>query len=260
MKLPSYKNPPVVEVIMGVQFNNKMNIRTLDFADFWARLGRDVFGRYQEAPPLDPIIIQQQNTINFEFASTPPSPRYIFVNEDVSALVQVQRDRFLYNWKKLKDGEYPRYKNILPEFMGYYAVLDEFYKAKSKEILEPAILELTYVNIIDIHDEDKFSVDSILKDFSWITSKRYLKYPKHFQQTLVFDIVEIQSSMTVVAERVEMIETGESKLKLELSVRGPALGSDLKGNIKWFDMARENIVNGFTDLTTKGSHDIWGRE
>ena len=46
-----------------------------------------------------------------------PAPRFWFVNESGNELVQVQRDRFIRNWRKTEGQPgYPSYDNLREAF------------------------------------------------------------------------------------------------------------------------------------------------
>ena len=53
----------------------------------------------------------------FQLLPAPPTQRYWFLTEDGTKLVQVQADRFMFNWRQVKGDEiYPRYESLVPEF------------------------------------------------------------------------------------------------------------------------------------------------
>ena len=69
--LPSYENPPVVEVALSVQFEGPQTLRTPELGLFWQGL-RDRFPKLEEHPPLDSVIGQ------FGRLPRPGSPRFVF--------------------------------------------------------------------------------------------------------------------------------------------------------------------------------------
>ncbi|MNP57063.1 hypothetical protein D3C76_1518510 [compost metagenome] len=65
-----------------------------------------------------------------------------------------------------------------------------------------------------------------------------------------------------------LVKLGSGKVKgeenkvqiLELAARGPVIDRSEAAMNEWFGLAREWIVRGFTDLTSKDAHALWGRE
>ena len=58
----------------------------------------------------------------FEVLAAPPTPRVFFINTRRTELLQVQRDRFIHNWRKIGDGDqYPRFERMLETFEAGYA-------------------------------------------------------------------------------------------------------------------------------------------
>ena len=108
---PKFDNPPLVEVVAGIQFERLSNIQTLDFADIWTHFGKDKFPVYREMPPLD-------NVGALEISNLPPMRRYWFESVKKDALLQLQRDRFIYNWRRPpenmdKPNCYPKYEEVV---------------------------------------------------------------------------------------------------------------------------------------------------
>ena len=46
---------------------------------------------------------------------------------------------------------------------------------------------------------------------------------------------------------------------LSMTARGKPIGTGIDGALAFFDLGREWIVRGFTDLTTPKMHALWGR-
>ena len=104
--LPKFDNPPVVEVALSVQFE-RLSISAAHIGLVWQKF-RDRFPNIEEKPEIEAAIEQfgpperKGPGVRFE-VGVMPIPRFWFVNQDGSELVQVQRDRFIRNWRK-KDG------------------------------------------------------------------------------------------------------------------------------------------------------------
>src|ERR1044072_4576891 len=103
-----FEDPPVNEVVCGIAFAPMQNFQTPHMGLFWAEIV-DEFPTAEVQPPLvtsgQPMVIMTDLQRNF------------YRSRDRSELVQVQQDRFLYNWvKTANDTSYPRYPKVVVRF------------------------------------------------------------------------------------------------------------------------------------------------
>ena len=129
--------------------------------------------------------------------------------------------------------------------------------------LNPIEYELSYINHIprgqgwDTIDD----LPSIFSDFVWKqTNDRFLPNPKKISWQSEFPLPEKKGHMIVNLKQATRAEDKVSLLVLELKVRGIGESTCKEATRKWFDLAREWIVRGFTDLTTPEIQEIWERE
>lgn len=258
--LPSFQCPPVVEVVMGVQFNEPLNIRTLDVAEIWEALGKKTYPDYRELRRLDPIL--PANVVHFEISDAPDFPRYLFKKSDNTGLIQFQKDRFVYHWTK-PDGApsdcYPRYESIVKEFIDHYKKTLKVFKSHGYPIPKPAVMELTYVNLIDYKQSDMSGIGRIFKGIEWRSGDSFLPPPTRMNLGYGFQIDELKAMLTATIGLVQLVRDGSNMLKLELSVKGPLQDHTDTAMIAWCETARKWIVNGFADLTTPEMHEKWER-
>jgi uncharacterized protein (TIGR04255 family) len=110
------------------------------FRACWTLLG-EISGEYPQIKETAPIPSQierygdeqqQGVTPNFQFMDN-ANTRSWFINSSDTKVIQVQRDRFIINWRKLDTGEkYPRYSHEMRprferewgDFQGKRSVLD----------------------------------------------------------------------------------------------------------------------------------------
>ncbi|MGH8591471.1 MAG: TIGR04255 family protein, partial [Gammaproteobacteria bacterium] len=110
--LPEYAKPPVVEVACAVQFEPITELHAGRLGALWGEY-RDRYPRVEQHPPLPALREQFEATparLGFTVETTFPMPRVWFLSAEGTRLVQVQRDYFILNWRKLDtDAVYPRY-------------------------------------------------------------------------------------------------------------------------------------------------------
>ena len=76
------------------------------------------YSHCQEVAPLAPTIesFEEKAGPEIQLTDVPPLPRIWFLRDD-GGIIQIQRDRLLHNWRKLKpEDEYPRYSNVIQSF------------------------------------------------------------------------------------------------------------------------------------------------
>ena len=184
IKPVKFNKPPVVEVACGILFANPNLIKSVDIGRFWQLIKKD-FPRAEEAPPLDPLV-EDNNTMGLgfhqmmSFAHLPPMRRVWFISEDGRSLIQVQSDRFLFNWKRTQTiDEYPSYQKVMEKFDHYLDVFEKF--CIDVEIPAPVYrqFELVYVNHISKSNGlNLVSPDSIFVDHTRLTlENRFLPSP-----------------------------------------------------------------------------------
>ncbi len=255
--LPSFKKPPVVEVVIGLQFTHPIPIQTLQVADVWAAFGKDEYVEYSELKPLDPIL--PPNMLRFEISDAPDFPRYLFKNATGTSLIQFQRDRLVYNWSKCENEppeSYPRFGAVLGEFLKAYESLAKAIGNLKLSMPNPGILELAYVNLIDA-PADMSEISEIFSDIEWKKDSRFLTAPNKVNLTYDFPIEELKANLSVNILSVQLVKDGRNMLKYELSVKGPISVHHEEAMVAWYEVARGWIVKSFKDMTTDKMHKFW---
>jgi uncharacterized protein (TIGR04255 family) len=118
--LPTFLNPPVVEVVIGLQFE-PLGIGSVHFGQF----SKEVLGaNWPLATDALPLLEQietfperkfQWPKVSFDLQTPPIVNRVQFQNIERDRMIQVQDTKFIYNWIR-KNGTYPRYARIREEF------------------------------------------------------------------------------------------------------------------------------------------------
>ncbi|MDI9313624.1 MAG: TIGR04255 family protein [Hydrotalea sp.] len=254
--LPSFDKPPVVEVVVGINFSKELLIDEFDIVNIFNEMGgKDKF-EYRRLPLDMPTTIGQQ-PFNINFSNMPQLPKYWLQNkENKNEIIQFQKDKFIYNWTKQNDqSAYIRYEKVIENFFNYYNKINQYIIKEKTEII-PSILELAYVNLIDIPD----NYSEVFKDVSWNKDgKEILREPFTVNLNYNFIIEDLNKSfMSVVVASVQLAKDGRNMLKCDLSVRGTP--KDKNNLVEWYDGARDAIVKGFAEITTDRMHKLWERK
>ena len=251
-QFPSYKTPPVNEVICGMRFNTPEDLRITHIGRLWEKF-RPTYETVKHAQP----IISATGELTIDQTTMVPLPRVWFINESDDQLVQFQIDRFYFNWRK-RQSEYPRYEYVIGNFQEVLKKIEDFFTECGFGSLKPTEYELTYTNHMEMHREWE-TIDDLQKmfvDFGWNpTGGRFLPNPNKISWQTEFLLPEDKGHLYVSLKSAIRVEDKVPLIVLDLTARGFS-----EAMPEWYNMAREWIVRGFTDLTTPEAHKIWEKE
>src|SRR5450631_1035301 len=130
--LPNFKNPPVNEVVLSLQFATLDKLRSPYVGLFWKSF-RTQYPDISEQPEVQPAFEtfgapeMQRMGISFQALLSPPMPRFWLQKEGQPDLLQVQRDRIMHNWRQTpEDSVYPRYEKVRAKFQKEVQKFEEF--------------------------------------------------------------------------------------------------------------------------------------
>ena len=184
------------------------------------------------------------------------------MSEDEKRFIQIQQDRFHYNWRRREDSdEYPRFPDIFGAFKKYYETLINFDSDSGGNGLKEVQYELTYVNHIPESATWKTfdQIGQVLPDVSWRDDAiRFLPAPASVRWEAQFPMPDGAGVLSATARTARSAATGKPVITLDLTARGPAGTLEFD---EWFDLARKWIVKGFIDLTDdEMQKTVWGRK
>jgi len=149
-----FNKPPVIETVLSIQFAPIHSLSILHAGLYWAKI-RENYPEAAVRPPLgqakEEFSSRNRKKPEFGFeVITEPSLRCWFTHRDMNQLIQVQKDRFIYNWKKANDTEtYPRYERIKEKCLLEWKGFLEFLAEEHLGAPEANQCEVTYVNHIE---------------------------------------------------------------------------------------------------------------
>lgn len=263
--LPKFDNPPVNEVVLGVQFDPLTRLTPAHLGIWWAEDDRRA--RYplcEERPPLPTAVetFAAPGIPSFRLQVGPMSPALWFLSQTRNELLQVQRDRFTRNWTRSPDVRYPSYDALRPAFEQDLAEFSDF--VVRNELGEIAVrqAELTYINPIRMegvwthHGE----LERWLALWSGRVSEGFLPEPEDVG--LVTRYVMARDGVPVgrLIANVQPAWEGTNPVCLfTLTARGAPREPTLDAALEFLDLGHEWVVRGFTTLTTEMMHNVWER-
>lgn len=265
--LPDFNEPPVVEVVLGVQFVPLALFSVQHFGLFWAKVRED-YPQFVPKPPLPTIIEGFESgapkglAIEVGLASG-PDVRGWYIDSSETRLMQVQKDRFHCNWRKRSAGEvYPHYENIEPIFEKEWKRFTDFLAQEKLAVPEVNQCEVTYVNHIEVGKGWKSygELNKVFSCWSGGSSGSFLPEPEKVIFTTRYVIEQSRGRLHIAMQPAVRRHDAKEVLQLTLTARGKPNSSSLEDIVGWFELGHQWIVKGFTDFTTKDMHKLWGRK
>jgi uncharacterized protein (TIGR04255 family) len=194
------------------------------------------------------------SNIRVELLELPELRRTWLLNAEGTHLIQLQEDRFIFNWKRTEDdAAYPSYQNVIQGFRTQWANYERFLVEQGLGEPTPVQLDLTYFNML-------VGLPSYFKDHVRVIAEdRFLPEPEAINWRSQFPLPNGAGRLHVTAISSRHLGSGRTGIRLDLTARGLPKDVSAAGCEAWFTMAHEWITQGFTDLTTPEAHIHWGR-
>lgn len=250
-----FKNPPVNEVVVSTYFNPQLSdFRGEHVGLFWERIRED-FPVARQQPPVGIGL----DTVSDEVF---PMPRYWFIADDDINLIQIQKNAFMFNWRR-RDDTYPRFHgDIKPTFDKYYGFFSEFIR-KDIQIEEPVIdlCELTYINALERCEfwDGPQDTKKIIPSFPILAPGIGVLGSPEFNCNYGYRIAtDLQLSISIRSGVIAQ-QADTPVLIFEIRARG-RLGEAAKSEADdWFERAHDSIVNCFVAVTSREiQKEYWG--
>lgn len=260
--LPKFKKPPVIETALGVQFARLRSFSIPHFGLFWSRIRSD-YPNQELQPPLGPVIetfggAPSPAQLNIMFV-TEPEARCLFIDATGTQLIQVQRDRFLRNWRRAKGSEpYPSYEYLRPRFETDWGRYLGFLADERIEDPEINQCEVTYVNHVEATIDSLGDASRMLRGVAALSGE-FLPDPETVHLNTRYVMGDKKGRLTVDLQPAVRLDDRRPVLQLTLTARGTPGSSRLEDILAWFDFGHEWIVRGFADFTRPEMHTQWER-
>lgn len=260
-----FSRPPVYEVACGVLFSSTVPVTTAHIGAYWQQV-RDAFPHVEDAPPIQSVVEQPGvgSVPLFEFSNLPPLRRAWLFSADRRNLIQLQEDRFLFNWKRSSDGDtYPSYAVVIEQFESHLAGFLAFCREAGIGELAFRQFELTYVNhVSNANGLEKTGLEGLLVDhIRSAVPGRFLPEAESASWTTRYLLPQGLGRLHVTTQTAINLPTQEKVVRIDLTARGVPPDVTNEGRRQWFNVAHEWITHGFADITVPVLHSTenWGR-
>lgn len=259
--LPDYSNPPLSEVVLGVQFQQPVGYQQIYAHKVWQLYSED-YPIVQEMAPLQPSF-ETFGTSSFSvmpsfgISSGAMHDRFWFMNQVSDELIQFQNDRLLHNWRKIitADTAYPRFEKMSEKLLSELNLLQGYFNTLVPQKLIINQCEISYIN--DLYLDENSSFDSWFK-FADLANSSIEDFNFTFRELVKNEKNEPVGRLIV--EALTAINAESKKfVRFTLTVRGAPAANTIDSAIEFLTEGRNVIVNKFTELTSQDAHKLWGR-
>jgi len=265
--LPDYDSPPVVETILGVQFERLAGFKNAHLGSFWKTLDTEEWPAVSDAPPLQPQFERFTESASWAkigaqlTLSQDQSSRLQIKNKDGDRMIQVQNGRLHFNWLGQAGGQYLRYDNVQEGFVWAFKRFMEFVTQEKLGDFRPNQWEVLYLNHIakgtvwNTPDDWRF-----FRPLGAVPTVEGLVQGESFAGGWHFVIPDRRGRLHVQWQHGRKSEPEEQEMiVLTLTARGPLAETDDTVQIlNGLDLGRETIVRSFKELMTDAANKYWG--
>lgn len=263
---PNFERPPLQEQAISIVFQPLDRFRIVDYGLFWAEIA-DAFPNVATDVPLEAPVEQFDNfrlaEMSFQFLTVPPLPRAMFSNPENGELVQLQNNRFGFNWAKVGALQYPRSEPLMARFQELFAQFIAYARRNGLGELVLKQCELTNLNLIPVSDfgtsysdvANAVCVDAVDLGIPNLQSEIFERSRQH--KILGDDGKPIGRLHTVLAPVVSNVDNSEG-IRYELTARSAANIRSLEDAEKFFAIARNTINGAFLASITADMKKRWG--
>lgn len=259
--------PPVVETVLSVQFVPIEGFTLAHIGLYWDTIRRE-FERFESKPPIGHVKESFSagpgvRDIGLSFSTSNEMPfRAWFLDKKGNQILQVQKDRFIHNWQKISGDEvYPRYESVRNKFQVEW---DRFNAFLGKEgLARPEInqYEVTYVNHIEYEKGWKGygELAKVISLWSGKHSGDFLRSPENINLNVTYLLPDNHGRLYVGMQPVLRARDATEILQLNLTARVVPSTTSSDEVLKWLDLGRLWVVEGFNDVTTPEIRKAWGQ-
>lgn len=262
--LPSFRKPPIVEVVTAVAFR-RLPLGVVPMGELVRDVFLEHFPKVEERPPHDPPIERfgvVADGPQFAFhAGPPPLPRLWLTNEGEDELIQLQADWFACNWRRVEpEAEYARWPSRRAAFVRWFQAFADHCESKGLGAPVPTQCEVTYLNQVSPGEtwEKHGELHKVLNLISEPPGEMVEQVRGAWQWPIPSDGAPI-GRLHLSAEPAYRRADDSPIFTVNLTARGAPATPDLDGMLAFFNEGRRRIVTTFADVTTAEIQEEWER-
>ena len=251
---PTFSQPPVVETGLGIQFAELDGFSSLHFGQFF-ELIKDRYDDYKDNPPVHRIAetfpkVSVPHTLHFSGAIAPLPRVFFFERGRKEKLIQLQQDRFGFNWSAAdeRDEPYPRYSENVARFLEEFSCFLDFCENCQIGPVLPDTCEVVYINQIFPQPDEKV-IDLFANVFSgveWRNADEFLPVPEVATLNRTYEIGDQEGRLYAEAAIARHPKKGDF---VSLKMIARTFVDSSKSVESGLHLAHKWVVKGFVSLT-----------
>jgi uncharacterized protein (TIGR04255 family) len=242
MTIAKFTKSPLTEVVCGVEFIAP-DFSAIHFGLYWQTIRERFPVPPQDLPPIGDIDL---------LPILPKLRRVWFESADKQQLIQLQANRFHYNWRRQNESDkYPHFEEIYPKFEQEWQIFQNWWLGLGGLPLQVKRYELTYLNQID-------------KAFGWNnpgdTSKFFTFAGKEWNGFLDKPSINSSELEFILPDNLGALSVSlNQRLRILMFFELTSRSTDANCQItNWFNAAHEYTVKAFLDLIQEDIKNEWG--
>jgi uncharacterized protein (TIGR04255 family) len=264
------RTPPLIEVVLTVQLEPIAGLNAAQIGRLWTQEYHADFPNVEQHHPVEPNIELEPPA-----AGTPPFqvkvstdvivPRLMFINERGTELIQIQRDRFSFNWKRHQQGEYDyrRYANVRESFAERFATLQSFVEREKLGEVIPSQCQLTYVNhVVYAHvDGAHGHLGALIKPWSSqytsLAGAELEDARLHIRHVLRDQEGSFLGRLHVNIDPALLPDDKAPIYRVQFMARGHPMGDGISGALAFLDTAHHRLLAAFGEFMSDEVQTQW---
>ena len=264
---PKFLNPPLIERAISVVFEPLPAFSLGDYGLFWSELSHE----FPTSESMEPVDAQRESfdgfrpaQVNLQLVSAKMLPRASFRNVETGELIQLQNDRFGFNWIKTSDDHrYPHSEATIERFFQLFEQFRRYVSLRNLGALVITQCELTNVNVVPVSDvgvdfadmATVFRLAPLESECANIRLENQLVGSKH---VMLDDNGKPIGRVHTLGQPSLRVPNNEEAYRLDISARGAPIGVDVEGARIFFEAAVTAVNAVFLASTTKAGRRFWG--
>jgi len=261
-----FEKPPVEEVVLSIVFDSLPKLLAPHLGEIWQEFKKDGFTDVKEHPAIPAKVETFRSHLQARDLeiNVPDLPRVWFVHKDDNQIIQVQRDRFTYNWRKIEPNhQYPGFPQIYNKFEDLYNRFRQTLEELQIGPIKPLQYELTYMDRL-MHEDAWRTLNDIGQIYNIFVNPQQLNSfwsdPEFLDLRASFLVPELKGRLYLAIRN--RIRTADQKQTLQTDFTLRGLPKDTANARKvWFEAARNQITEKFALLFTERIQtEVWKRK
>jgi len=187
--------------------------------------------------------------------------RIQITNSTGDRMLQIQQNRFHYNWRRKGDA-YPSYSKMRGEFDAHFRAFAHFIKQTGLADIIPAQWELTYVDYVPPGElwETPEDIHRVVPGLLG-TGSCHAELPlETVSGDWRYEITPRRGRLYINLSLGKTAGYDTSGILIQMTARGPVIGDPWTSLYEGMDVGHAFLIRKFIEVTSPGAHRVWGRK